>query len=325
MEDSNAQEKELGSPTSQEEATERNLALLIDALPEAGITYVKALYSGTPGDEWDFDLTDDTGVNLEADPPQNVRMWVRAGAPEQFELKEYEIVDALEEVVREVIDDTFENHSQRQQIGVRIAIDFDARQMMVANRVEREQEDYFNITLGTSSKPTGTSFVAGVSNVADAMKFNMRAITEAMRKAGATQASASYSGSGDDGSPIEFEHDLIDEERPVRMCELTAVYNQTPNGTTSYDIRITEKPVLEAMTELCEGLASDHHSGYEDGNGGGGYIDFDLKEGTVDYRAYSNICETDDGEHRTVAIPTFVEAQDVGLVVERKSVGSPRP
>lgn len=325
MESTQSQQQELEAPTSQEEATQRNLALLIDALPEVGVDSVKVDYQGTPGDEWNYDLTDATGINLEADPPRDIKVWVRAGAPDQFELKQYEIIDALEEVSREIIDDTFDNHSQRDQKGVQIRIDLDTRLVTVTNRVEHKEEDYYPIPLGNSTKPTGTSFVAGVSNVADAVKSNLHAVAEALRKAGATQAYASYRGSGDDGSPTEYEHDLIDEDRPVRLCAITANYNHSPNGTTTYDITATDKTVIEAMESLCEELISDHHSGYEDGNGGGGEITFNLEEGDVEYRAFNTVCNTADGSERTVTIPNFVEPEEAGLISDAKASTSPRP
>lgn len=132
---------------------------------------------------------------------------------------------------------------------------------------------------------------AGASLIA----HNKPLILAALKASGITSATISYSGEGDSGGVYEhaFTPDTSPNEVTMRVIQGTFIDKKWTYASVDKVMEMTE--ALETL--LDDALEYHDHSGYENGDGGGGELTIDVSVGTFTLAHYDNYIERDEFTH----------------------------
>jgi len=126
------------------------------------------------------------------------------------------------------------------------------------------------------------------------LTLNKDAILTAMRAAGITSVTASYTGEGDEGSPTDLQAEPADVDLDVEltMAVQTSEWDEAQRCWAWSDIE-TRMTLDEAMSAFVDEVIQEYHAGFEDGEGGGGELMFDAAAMTVTYNNFNYVVERD--------------------------------
>jgi hypothetical protein len=133
------------------------------------------------------------------------------------------------------------------------------------------------------------------------IKHNKSAIMDALRKQSVKSAVAEYSGNGDSGNTTTI---CINPEESDSIL-LDQVSIKVESSSFDAESRIWSHNVVDKVLSL-EGAIEDFidlvieqngHEGYENGDGGGGDVTFDVEADTVTHDHYDNIVEQNHYSH----------------------------
>ena len=125
---------------------------------------------------------------------------------------------------------------------------------------------------------------------------NKTKIIEALKAAGITSATAEYTGEGDSGNGCDTT--LMPAVKDFPKVTVKTASSEFIDG--KWKSSEVEKPmdVDDAIREFVDDLIELHnHSGYENGDGGGGTVTFNVDTDSFTYEHYDNIVEQEYSYH----------------------------
>lgn len=166
-------------------------------------------------------------------------------------------------------------------------------------------------TTATSSQPTDdlhaliaqcnspeAEWVTAQGRIRSALVIlNKAAILKAMSGAGVARVVVEYAGAGDSGEGIDVGIEPAGASATVHLQVVNSSFDQDGKRWV-YGADIKELPLDEAAEQLCEDLISEAgHSGYENGDGGGGTMTLTLETGELQLEHYDCYIERDTSHH----------------------------
>ncbi len=134
----------------------------------------------------------------------------------------------------------------------------------------------------------------GSTNLQALVLHNKAAIMAALKSNGVTNATSEYSGSGDEGSTgsvtVHPENTAaLEYNVTVKMIGSTFDSSAEKWITKASDSNLTLEQALRDVTDQL--IEMNGHAGYEDGDGGGGSVTFDVENDTVEHDHYDCVVE----------------------------------
>jgi hypothetical protein len=120
------------------------------------------------------------------------------------------------------------------------------------------------------------------------IQTNKLAILAAMKAAGIKVVTVEYTGEGDSGNGMDVSAEGGSELETNTQVDLMVVSNSWNEGAKCWDSQevVETMSLADALEKFVDDLIEKHHSGFENGDGGGGSVTLDAKEGTVAYEKY---------------------------------------
>jgi hypothetical protein len=133
-------------------------------------------------------------------------------------------------------------------------------------------------------------------NITDVTAFNKSQLFDILEKASAS-LEVTYSGEGDEGHGFEVSLNnsatgdvLIGFGNPIVRAKRIKREFQSNTGKWLAEVEEIETDFDSAVESLCEDLISQAgHDGYENDDGGGGQIKFNLKTREIELQHYDNV------------------------------------
>jgi hypothetical protein len=112
---------------------------------------------------------------------------------------------------------------------------------------------------------------------------NKPILIDALRSVGASGATVSYSGSGDSGNDNEVSILIADGQAFESNTEVTVTALRSHYVDGQWQTAYVEETVslTQALSDYADRAIEIFHSGFEDGEGGSGEVDFVCETGTV--------------------------------------------
>lgn len=127
------------------------------------------------------------------------------------------------------------------------------------------------------------------------MAKNKDAILLAMTAAGITSIVATYEGESDEGSPTELVIEPEGADLSLATLAMAVQSSQWDEVTRVWTWHDDEAAMLldEAISAFVDDVIEAHHSGFENGTGGGGELTFDAAAMSVTYDNFNYVVERD--------------------------------
>lgn len=122
---------------------------------------------------------------------------------------------------------------------------------------------------------------------------NKLAILGAMQAAGIKVATVEYTGEGDSGNGVDVSVEggfQLATDTQVDVLVESSSWNAVERHWDSQET-VKTMSLAEALEQFVDDLIDEHHSGYENNDGGGGSVTLDAAEGTVSYEKYDYYVE----------------------------------
>lgn len=138
--------------------------------------------------------------------------------------------------------------------------------------------------------------------IRDRMAFNKTEILKGLKSIGATTATCSYSGEGDDGGSVNIEVYAPDNQRltQIQNCQVQRRQLKPQRIADKWDLKLVEELVSldVAIERLCDDMIEQcGHAGWENNDGGGGLLTINADTASVELDHYDNIVEQHHSVH----------------------------
>jgi hypothetical protein len=130
--------------------------------------------------------------------------------------------------------------------------------------------------------------------LAEANNLNKAAVFDALTTAGITEIIVAFDGSGDQGQ-IESVTAYAGETVVECVVTLLAIYKASHDETKP--LTAVDRPLPEAIEELCYGFLDQEYSGWENNDGAYGEFRFDIATRTIHFEINQRYTDIETEEH----------------------------
>lgn len=141
--------------------------------------------------------------------------------------------------------------------------------------------------------PSQSSSAEGIDRTESAyIQHNKIEIVAALKAAGISALTVEYRGEGDEGHHFEIRtepEEVADLQGFVTLKVVNAIFVAGKWEASVVDQQFSLQDALEAFAEVL--IDANGHSGYHDGDGGGGELVFDVDANTVAHEHYDTVID----------------------------------